>query len=40
MNVGKAIYYLLSNATDVTDICGTRIFPEVAEQESATPLVV
>jgi hypothetical protein len=40
MNVGKAIYYLLSNSTGVTDICGTRIFPEVAEQESATPLVV
>ena len=40
MNVGKAIYYILSNATSVTDICGTRIFPEVAEQEAARPFVV
>jgi hypothetical protein len=40
MNAGKAIYYLLSNATSVTDICGTRIYPELAEQEAPTPFVV
>ena len=40
MNAGKAIYYLLSNASSVTDICGTRIYPELAEQETPTPFVV
>ena len=40
MNVGKAIYYVLSNATSVTDIAGTRIYPELAEQEAAAPYVV
>jgi hypothetical protein len=40
MNAGKAIYYLLSNASSVTDICGTRIYPELAEQEAPTPFVV
>ena len=40
MTVGKAIYYLLSNYTDLTDIVGTRIFPEVAEQDSALPFVI
>ena len=40
MQVGKAIYYLLSNATDVTNIVGTKIFPETAPQGQATPYVV
>jgi len=40
MTVGKAIYYLLSNYTDLTDIVGTRIFPEVAEQDSELPFVI
>ena len=40
MKVGKAIYYLLSNATDVTNIVGTKIFPETAPQVQATPYVV
>jgi hypothetical protein len=40
MNVGKAIYYLLSNAESVTDIAGTRIYPELAEQEAAAPYAV
>jgi hypothetical protein len=40
MTVGKAIYYLLSNYTDLTDIVSTRIFPEVAEQDSALPFVI
>jgi hypothetical protein len=40
MTVGKAIYYLLSNYTDLTDIVDTRIFPEVAEQDSALPFVI
>ena len=40
MNVGKAIYYLLSNAQSVTDIAGTRIYPELAEQEAVAPYAV
>jgi hypothetical protein len=40
MIVGKAIYYLLSNHSNLTDIVGTRIFPEVAEQDSANPFVI
>ena len=40
MTVGKAIFYLLNNYTNLTDIVGTRIYPEVAEQDGATPFVV
>lgn len=40
MTVGKAIYYLLTNSTDVTDIVSTRVYPEIAEQNAALPYVV
>ena len=40
MIVGKAIYYLLTNATDVTDVVSTRIYPEVAQQDSDLPFIV
>ncbi len=40
MNAGKAVYGILSANTGVTDIVGTRIFPEIAEQEAVTPFVV
>jgi len=40
MNIGKAIYGILSGTTAVTDIVGTKIFPEIAEQETAVPFVV
>ena len=40
MTVGKAIYYLLTNANDVTEIVGTRIFPEVAQQDADLPYIV
>ena len=40
MIVGKAIYYLLTNATDVTDVVGTRIYPEVAQQDADLPYIV
>ena len=40
MTVGKAIYYLLNASTDLEAIVGTRIFPEVAEQDSALPFVM
>ncbi len=40
MNAGKAIYGILSANSGVTDLVGTRIFPEIAEQEAATPFIV
>ena len=40
MNIGKAIYGILSGTTAVTDIVGTKIFPEIAEQETAVPFVI
>ena len=40
MTVGKAIFYLLNNYSNLTDIVGTRIYPEVAEQDGASPFVV
>ena len=40
MIVGKAIYYLLTNATGVTDIVSTRVYPEVAQQDAALPYIV
>ena len=40
MNAGKAVYGILSANTGVTDIVGTRIFPEIAEQEAQTPFVI
>ena len=40
MTVGKAIYYLLNNSTDLEAVVGTRIFPEVAAQDSALPFVM
>ncbi len=40
MNVGKAVYGILSSTSAVTDIVGTNIFPEIAEQETATPFIV
>lgn len=40
MIVGKAIYNILSNASDLTDIVGSRIFPVAAGQQTAFPFVV
>jgi len=40
MNVGKAVYGILSSTSAVTDIVSTNIFPEIAEQETATPFIV
>ena len=40
MIVGKAIYYLLTNATDVTDIVSTRVYPEIAQQDADLPYIV
>tara|TARA_R110000824_G_scaffold97167_4_gene232116 strand:+ start:650 stop:1039 length:390 start_codon:yes stop_codon:yes gene_type:complete len=40
MIVGKAIYNILTNASAVTDIVSTRIFPEIAPQNQNHPYVV
>jgi len=40
MNTGKAVYGILSTNSGVTDLVGTNIFPEIAEQETATPFIV
>jgi len=40
MNAGRAVYGILSANSGVTDIVGTRIFPEIAEQEAVTPFVI
>ena len=40
MNTGKAVYGILSTNSGVTTLVGTRIFPEIAEQEAATPFIV
>ena len=40
MTVGKAIFNLLDNSTDLTAIVGTRIYPEVAQQDAPLPYVV
>jgi len=40
MNAGIAAYVILTQNTDVTDIVGVKVFPEVAEQETATPFIV
>ena len=37
MNAGKAVYGILSTNAEVPAIVGTKIFPEVAEQETALP---
>ena len=40
MEAGKVIYKLLKDSTDVGDIAGDRIYPEIANQVDAMPLVV
>jgi len=40
MTVGKAIFFLLNSSSDLTAIVGTRIYPEVAQQDAPLPYVV
>ena len=40
MEVGKAIFNILSNDSDVTALTSTRIFPMVARVETAFPFVI
>jgi len=39
MNAQKAIYNILSNATGVTDIVGTKIFPVLVPQGTTFPAI-
>ena len=40
MIVGKAIYNILTNASAVTDIVSTKIYPEIAPQNESQPYLV
>ena len=40
MEIGLAIYNILSNNSDVAAIVSTRIYPNVAKQTSAFPFIV
>ena len=40
MNVGKALYNILSSDADIVAICGTRVYPEIADQDAALPFIV
>jgi hypothetical protein len=40
MKIGYAIYNILSNDGDVTDITSTRIYPNVAKQGTTFPFIV
>jgi hypothetical protein len=40
MIAGKALYYLLTNDSPISAIVGTRVFPEIADQEQTKPYVV
>ena len=40
MKIGLAIYNILANDSDVTDITSTRIYPNVAKQSTTFPFLV
>lgn len=40
MIAGKALYYLLTTDAPISAIVGTRVFPELADQEQAAPYIV
>ena len=40
MQIGKSIYYILVNDTDVSALVGTRIFPNVAPQTTTFPFII
>ena len=40
MNVGRAIYKILSDNTAVAGLVGTRIAPSVMEQSSQFPFII
>jgi hypothetical protein len=40
MNVGKALFEILSTDAGITAICSTRVYPEIADQDAALPFIV
>ena len=40
MKVGLAIYSILRNESEITDLVSTRIFPNVAPQTTAFPFII
>ena len=40
MEIGKAIYNILSTNSDVSTLVGTRIFPNVAPQTTTFPFII
>lgn len=38
--IGKVVYNLLSNASAVTDIVGTKIYPEIAPEGTEAPAII
>ena len=40
MQIGKSIYYILVNDTDVSALVETRIFPNVAPQTTTFPFII
>ena len=40
MQIGKSIYYILVNDSDVSALVGTRIFPNVAPQTTTFPFII
>lgn len=39
MQAGKAIYYILANDDNVSNVVSTRIYPEVVAQDAVTPFI-
>ena len=40
MEIGKGIYYILANNTEVSDLVGNRIFPQVAPISTIFPFII
>ena len=40
MEIGKAIYNILSTNSDVSTLVGTRIFPNVAPHTTTFPFII
>ena len=40
MQIGKSIYNILANDSDVSALVGTRIFPNVAPQTTTFPFII
>tara|TARA_R110000824_G_scaffold393384_1_gene592507 strand:+ start:2618 stop:2908 length:291 start_codon:yes stop_codon:yes gene_type:complete len=40
MEIGKSIYNILSTTTNISNLVGTRIFPNVAPQTTTFPFII